>query len=690
MSDCQRVCEGEEMSRQNVRPAGRYALPWRIWFLLIALAFGLGVGFSEAGEQHPEPVLDPSPAYRRMREVEQETKSLLKNGDTAGLEALAQELRSSKEALEKGTWLLSFFYEAAASLPEDEPAAEKSLRFYRDWAKRRPASITAQVCLARALAEYAWIVQGAGSDDPSRQKRFDEIMDQAWQVLDRSGHLDEWCPGWFEASQIVAFGMDWEKSAYLAFVEEAIKREPTYGEYQALACTWLRPERYGEEGDFESWIESQVLPRQTGMVDREYARWVWLADNDPSSNDLVFDPGRLDWERTKRGFEKWLEEDGSEIIRFEFARLAVLAKDRATAQAQFNITGARYYPPMWDGLGEFEKAWAFAHAASGKEDKLRDEVPAAIRKIAETITRVAGGLSGGILAGVCLLVFALQRNIPWAGVAALVASVIAGCLFGTLVTIVPAAGLYLYLRRLGLVHPPEFRPPSGWIVLLWIVVLAGACVLLQMGSGVLAVMPEMMNSSRPTATELNSMLSRSGMAYRIFVASGWICFLGLMLACPPQDRNGWLGRLGLSGIRVWPSAAWIAGAAVVIVAAGLVSGPFLDSKSTESLAAMGQGVHSPGWYFLAVVVAAPIIEELIFRGYGFSGLVAKIGAWGAILIPGVIFASYHLQYGWAGLAYVFLLGVTLGVVRWKTGSVFPCIALHSLNNLASFLMSFFP
>jgi membrane protease YdiL (CAAX protease family) len=84
-----------------------------------------------------------------------------------------------------------------------------------------------------------------------------------------------------------------------------------------------------------------------------------------------------------------------------------------------------------------------------------------------------------------------------------------------------------------------------------------------------------------------------------------------------------------------------------------------------------------------VALVAPVSEELLFRGYAFSGWVGKMGPWGAILVPAVLFTACHIQYGWAGLLYVFIMGVTLGVLRWRTGSVYPGIAIHAAANLLS-------
>jgi membrane protease YdiL (CAAX protease family) len=90
-----------------------------------------------------------------------------------------------------------------------------------------------------------------------------------------------------------------------------------------------------------------------------------------------------------------------------------------------------------------------------------------------------------------------------------------------------------------------------------------------------------------------------------------------------------------------------------------------------------------------VCVVAPIVEEFFFRGFIFGALrrmriiVAgrDLGAWVAAAITGVLFGLAHT--GSASSQYLVplgFLGFVLCLLRWKTGSLYPCMALHSLNN----------
>jgi uncharacterized protein len=90
-----------------------------------------------------------------------------------------------------------------------------------------------------------------------------------------------------------------------------------------------------------------------------------------------------------------------------------------------------------------------------------------------------------------------------------------------------------------------------------------------------------------------------------------------------------------------------------------------------------------------VCVIAPIAEEFFFRGFIFGALrrahvkVAghNIGTWLAAVETGILFGIAHT--GSAAAQYLIplgFLGFVLCIVRWKTRSLYPCMALHSVNN----------
>lgn len=82
---------------------------------------------------------------------------------------------------------------------------------------------------------------------------------------------------------------------------------------------------------------------------------------------------------------------------------------------------------------------------------------------------------------------------------------------------------------------------------------------------------------------------------------------------------------------------------------------------------------------LKVVVFAPIVEEILFRGIIMHGLMRNYRSWYAILLSGILFSAYHLN-PWQ-MSYTFFLGLLLGWIMVKTRSLPFAILVHALNNL---------
>ena len=148
---------------------------------------------------------------------------------------------------------------------------------------------------------------------------------------------------------------------------------------------------------------------------------------------------------------------------------------------------------------------------------------------------------------------------------------------------------------------------------------------------------------------------------------------------------------GLRPTKLWPAVGWTLltwGAffvltAIYIKAVGEPDQQELtrDLAEEESLAALvGYGV------LLAFV--APLTEEFFFRGFVFGVLRERVGVVGGALATGLVFGLVHV----AGspietVGVLIILGVLLCALYQRTGSLLPCIALHSLNNAISFAVT---
>jgi membrane protease YdiL (CAAX protease family) len=95
--------------------------------------------------------------------------------------------------------------------------------------------------------------------------------------------------------------------------------------------------------------------------------------------------------------------------------------------------------------------------------------------------------------------------------------------------------------------------------------------------------------------------------------------------------------------------------------------------------------------FLAVVIA-PVSEELVFRGGLFRHFRTRLPRWAALVIPGLFFASLHVNWhtlqGLSSLAPLTVLSVIFSLAYERTGKISTAIFAHALFNLNTILLIF--
>lgn len=97
-----------------------------------------------------------------------------------------------------------------------------------------------------------------------------------------------------------------------------------------------------------------------------------------------------------------------------------------------------------------------------------------------------------------------------------------------------------------------------------------------------------------------------------------------------------------------------------------------------------QFVNQKGIFsFIAIVIAAPVIEEFIFRGIILDGLLKKYSPTKSILISSILFGIVHLN-PWQFISAL-ILGSFSGWVYYRTKKLTLSILIHSMNNLIGFI-----
>jgi len=177
--------------------------------------------------------------------------------------------------------------------------------------------------------------------------------------------------------------------------------------------------------------------------------------------------------------------------------------------------------------------------------------------------------------------------------------------------------------------------------------------------------------------------------YHYEVAVGSVVQYALMLGLVL-----WIGRglpkrelLALRRPRTgfWATAGLVALTLGVIVAVSALLEQVANAGEEQGLTPDRWDPSRAGAYaasFVAVAVVAPIVEELTYRGEGFT-LLSAYGRWVAILGTGLAFALGHGLL--VGLPVLLVFGLGLAWLRDRTDSVYPGIVLHSIFNGAALI-----
>ena len=168
-----------------------------------------------------------------------------------------------------------------------------------------------------------------------------------------------------------------------------------------------------------------------------------------------------------------------------------------------------------------------------------------------------------------------------------------------------------------------------------------------------------------------------------FFQDGALILSAWLLARLTAGSPRW-SQFGLRPVAPLRAVGWLLGTWVAFIAFSGIWAAALGIEENDDLPQeLGADDSSTALFFVAVLVcvAAPIAEELFFRGFCFTALRRWIGAAGGVIASGVIFGLIHA--GSADPVFLVPLGVfgaLLCVLYLRTGSLLPCMVLHALNN----------
>ena len=168
-----------------------------------------------------------------------------------------------------------------------------------------------------------------------------------------------------------------------------------------------------------------------------------------------------------------------------------------------------------------------------------------------------------------------------------------------------------------------------------------------------------------------------------FISAGFVLAIAVLLAY----RRGLRETFALRQPTSWRTAYLVSGgiiAAMVVISTAL--SPVLDPEEEQGLVPTSwEAGRIPPFvaFVIAVTVVAPVVEELMFRGVGFT-LLEPFGQWVAIIVVGIAFGLVHGLF--EGFVIITAFGIGLAYLRSRTQSVYPCILLHAVFNATALIL----
>ncbi len=189
-------------------------------------------------------------------------------------------------------------------------------------------------------------------------------------------------------------------------------------------------------------------------------------------------------------------------------------------------------------------------------------------------------------------------------------------------------------------------------------------------------------------------LLTSPVGITVFTAVVYAVTLAIVVLLPPLIYKKWKTTREEIGLRELPTWTDIGlapiGYIVMLILSGIATAafsffPWFDADQAQQT---GYSYYLDGpdriVAFIALVVVAPIVEEIIFRGWLYGKLRKKFIMPVAILLVSILFGIVHLQ--WNVGVNVFATSIVLCLMREITGTVYSGIILHMLKNGIAFFL----
>lgn len=122
---------------------------------------------------------------------------------------------------------------------------------------------------------------------------------------------------------------------------------------------------------------------------------------------------------------------------------------------------------------------------------------------------------------------------------------------------------------------------------------------------------------------------------------------------------------------------------ILVLVTSTVIEPLLELFPAEYLDYLQDAVGTGGWAMLTTVVAAPLLEEILFRGIIQQEISNSYGKVRGVVMAAAVFGIVHIIP--QQVINAFFIGIILGYIYIKSGSLTPAILIHAVNNAISYI-----
>jgi uncharacterized protein len=241
------------------------------------------------------------------------------------------------------------------------------------------------------------------------------------------------------------------------------------------------------------------------------------------------------------------------------------------------------------------------------------------------------------------------------------------------------------LDERALIHADSRRSPTvDWPAWMAPVALLGGLLLAAVGGLLLDIPAALLFGVKITSSHLPPGLS---IADTVVQDIGFVLVAVYLAQLGGRTVRSWQFGLRRPGVGWWPAAGLIVLLLIAFILISVAWSAIVHPEKEKTLEQLGSNEGAALLVLSAglTCVVAPMCEELLFRGFIFTSLRNWAGTLGAAVITGLLFGGVHVGSAPAlDLVPLAALGFGLCLLYRFTGSLYPCMIAHALNNCVAF------